>query len=280
MVFQCHQRIWKPSTLKVNRSHLRNQILPSFRTQSIAEITHQDVRCWFTGLHTKPAAANRSLSILSLIMKQAEIHGYRSPNSNPCSRLRRYSCPGRERFLTFEEIHQLGNVLESHKSHAYLPVTIIRLLLLTGCRQSEIRTLRWSEYRAGHLFLRDSKTGPRTVWLSSVARLVLDGLPRNGAWVFPANGQDSPLPVETLYRSWRIVRNEAGIPDVRLHDLRHSYASFALLKGETLLTIGRLLGHLDPATTLKYTHFADSMERTAVETVGKSLDINLCLHQR
>ena len=273
MVFQRHRRIWKPSTLKVNRSHLRNQILPSFREHSVTEITRQDIQNWFIDLHTKPAAANRSLSILSLIMHQAEIYGYRTPNSNPCARLRRYSCPGRERFLTFKEIHRLGNVLESYKSHAYLPVTIIRLLLLTGCRQSEIRTLQWSEYRAGHLFLQDSKTGPRTVWLSSAARLILDKLPRNHFWVFPASEKTSALPVETLYRCWRVVRKEAGIPDVRLHDLRHSYASFALVKGETLLTIGRLLGHRDPATTLKYTHFADSMERNAVETIGNVLDV-------
>lgn len=270
-VFRHHQRIWKPSTLKVNRSHLRNQIMPSFETRSVADITRQDVQNWFTSLYSKPAAANRSLSILSLIMHQAEIYGHRSLNSNPCSRLRRYPCPGRERFLTLEEFHRLGIVLETHEPVALLPVAIIRLLILTGCRQSEIRTLRWSEYRAGHLFLRDSKTGPRTVWLSSAARSVLNQQPRKNDWVFPSGKENAPLSVETLYRSWRVVREEAKIPGVRLHDLRHSYASFALRRGETLLTIGRLLGHRDPATTLKYTHFADTMERNAVETIGKAL---------
>lgn len=273
-VFRHHQRIWKPSTLKVNRSHLRNQILPSFRTKSVTEITRQDVQQWFTHLRAKPAAANRSLSILSLIMRQAETHGYRALNSNPCSRLRRYPCPGRERFLTFNEIYRLGSVLKTHESCFHLPITIIRLLLLTGCRQSEVRTLHWSEYREGHLYLRDSKIGPRTVWLSSTARSILDKLPRDSGWVFPANGKAAPMSVETLYRCWRIVRKEAKIPDVRLHDLRHSYASFALRKGETLLTIGRLLGHRDPSTTLKYTHFSDSMERNAVETIGKVLDVD------
>ncbi len=279
MVFRHHQRIWKPSTLKVNRSHLRNQILPAFQRQSVSEITRQDVQQWFTNLHEKPAAANRSLSILSLIMRQAEIHGYRTFNSNPCSRIRRYPCSGRERFLTFDEIHKLGNILDTHESRSPLPVTIIRLLLLTGCRQSEVRTLLWSEYREGHLFLRDSKTGPRTVWLSSSARSLLDTLPRRSRWMFPANGKTAPLSVETLYRCWRSVRNEAGISDVRLHDLRHNYASFALREGESLLTIGRLLGHLDPSTTLKYTHFSDSMERSAVETIGKALDVDQCAPQ-
>ncbi|MDE2771370.1 MAG: site-specific integrase [Bacteroidota bacterium] len=212
-------------------------------------------------------------------MRQAEIHGYREVNSNPCSRLRRYPCPGRERFLTFDEFLQLSKVLKTHESRSYHSVTIIRLLLLTGCRQSEIRTLHWSEYREGHLFLRDSKTGPRTVWLSSIARSILDNLPQKSRWVFPANDDTAPLSVETLYRCWRVVRAEAEIPEVRLHDLRHSYASFALRKGETLLTIGRLLGHRDPSTTLKYIHFCDSMERNAVETIGKTLNADRCTHQ-
>jgi len=270
-VFHYHQRIWKPSTLKVNQSHLRNQIMPSFEMRSVVEITRQDVHDWFTGLYDKPAAANRSLSIMSLIMHQAEIYGHRSSNTNPCSRLRRYPCSGRERFLTPKEFHRLNMILKTYESDAHLPVSIIRLLILTGCRQSEIRTLQWSEYRVGHLFLQDSKTGPRTVWLSSIARSILDKIPHKSDWVFPNNKDSAPLSVETLYRLWRVVREEAGIPDVRLHDLRHSYASFALRKGETLLTIGRLLGHKDPATTLKYTHFADSMERNAVETIGRAL---------
>jgi len=270
-VFKHHQRLWKPSTLKVNRSHLRNQILPSFEMIFVSDVTRQDIQNWFSRLSSKPAAANRSLSIMSLIMHQAEVFGHRPVNSNPCLRLRRYSNSGRERFLTLEEFQRLGTVLETYESDAYLPVSIIRLLILTGCRQSEIRTLHWSEYRMGHLFLRDSKTGPRTVWLSSSARSILDSfIPKNG-WIFPNDREDAPLSVETLYRTWRTVRNDSGIPEVRLHDLRHSYASFALRMGETLLTIGRLLGHQDPSTTLKYTHFDDTLERSAVEKIGKVL---------
>ena len=197
-------------------------------------------------------------------MRQAEIQGFRAINSNPCSRLRRYPCPGRERYLTFDEITQLSNVLKMHESRSYLSVTIIRLLLLTGCRQSEIRTLGWTDYREGHLFLRDSKTGPRTVWLSSTARSIIDKLPRKSGWVFPAKDNTAPLSVETLYRCWRIVRVEAELSEVRLHDLRHSYASFALRIGETILTIGRLLGHRDPSTTLKYIHFCDMIPWSAM----------------
>ena len=271
-VFRRYGRAWKPRTAKVNRSYLRNQILPWFRGRPIGDITRGEVQRWFAALHATPAAANRSLPILSVILRQAEIYGHREDDSNPCAGLRRYPERGRERFLTDDDIRRLGARLAAHEAAAPLAVSVVRLLLLTGCRQSEIRTLRWSDYREGHLFLRDSKTGPRTVWLSSAARSVLDGLPRTAEWTFPAPTGGGPMPTETLYRCWRVVRAAADLPDVRLHDLRHSYASFALRRGETVMTIGRLLGHRDPATTLRYTHLADPMVRAAAEAVGAALD--------
>ena len=104
----------------------------------------------------------------------------------PPSAIRRYRRKGRARFLSDEEIRRLSARLSAHANVRPQQVAVIRLLLLTGCRKSEILTLRWSDYREGHLFLRDSKTGPRTVWLSQPARNVLDGLDRTGQWVFPA----------------------------------------------------------------------------------------------
>ena len=267
-VFRRYGRTWKPRTAKVNRSYLRNQILPWFRGRPVDRITRSEVQRWFATLHATPAAANRSLPILSVILRQAEVYGYRSDDGNPCVGLRRYRVRGRERFLGSDDIRRIGAALAAHDATAPQAVSIVRLLLLTGCRQSEIRTLTWPEYREGHLFLRDSKTGPRTVWLSSSARAILDRLPRTAERIFPMPTGDRPVTTETLYRCWRTVRVAAGLPQVRLHDLRHSYASFALRRGETVLTIGRLLGHRDPATTLKYTHVADPMVRSAVEAVG------------
>ena len=273
-VFRRYARHWKPRTLTVNRSYLRSQIMPWFRGRPVAGITHADVQRWFDSRHRTPAAANRSLPILSVILRQAEIYGHRPEDSNPCTGLRRYRVQGRQRFLTHEELRRLGAALAGREAGAPLPAAAIRLLVLTGCRQSEVRTLRWREYRAGHLFLRDSKTGPRTVWLSSAARRVLDGLPRTSRWVFPAAAKagEAPLSTETLYGCWRALRRAADLPNVRLHDLRHTYASFALRQGETVLTTGRLLGHRDPATTLKYAHCADAAAREAVQTVGAVLD--------
>ena len=270
-VFARYGRTWKPGTIAVNRSYLRSQILPWFRDRAVAEITRTDVQRWLAALHATPAAANRSLPILSVVLRQAEIYGYRHENSNPCRGIRRYRSRARERFLTMDEAHHLGAALRARETASPVPASAVRLLLLTGCRQSEVRGLRWQDYREGHLFLHDSKTGPRTVWLSSPARALLDRMPRTSRWLFPASKGAGPLSAGTLDRFWRTLRTEAGLPDVRLHDLRHSYASFALRQGESVLTIGRLLGHRDPTTTLRYTHVADAHARDAVETVGASL---------
>ena len=239
-VFRRYSRNWKPRTLKVNLGYYRNQILPWFRGHPIAGITAEDVRRWFASLHATPVSADRSAPVLSVIMRQAEGYGYRPEGGNPCAGIKRYRRQGRERFLTADEMRRLGKVLDRHQLLDPLKTAAVRLLLLTGCRKSEILTLKWSDYRECNLYLRDSKTGPRTVWLSSHARKVLDALPRKGPWVFPGSRTDRPAH-DILY-FWHRVRKEAAIVDVRLHDLRHTYASAALAHGETVLTIGRLLG--------------------------------------
>ncbi|MDE0241380.1 MAG: tyrosine-type recombinase/integrase [bacterium] len=270
-VFRRYGRYWKPRTLKVNLGYLRKQILPWFNGRAIADITRADVREWFASLHRTPVAADRSAPVLSVIMRQAEVYGYRREGSNPCTGIKRYRRRGRERFLNADEMHRLSRVLDQHRDSHPLLASIVRILLLTGCRKSEILTLRWSEYREGHLHLADGKSGPRTVWLSSPVRRILDDLPRSGPWAFPSprgNGHQSRTVLE---RFWQTVRDDAGIADVRLHDLRHSYASVALAHGETVLTIGRLLGHNNPATTLKYTHLADATVREAAEALAPVL---------
>ena len=270
-VFRQHERVWKPRTLHVNRGYLRNQILPHFARRNIADIDSRDVRNWFASLAATPVAADRSMPILSVIMREAERMGLRPEGSNPCRGIKRYRRKGRERFLSDDEIRSLSAVLSARAERYPSQVAAVRLLLLTGCRKSEILTLRWSDYREGHLFLRDSKTGPRTVWLSAPARTILDRLPRSGRWVFPSSRTGGPRNAEWLDGFWRDARAEAGIGDVRLHDLRHTHASIALRTGATVLAIGRLLGHADPQTTLKYTHPADAMIDDAAEKVGAVL---------
>ena len=270
-VLRRYERIWKPNTLRVNRDYLKNQILPHFEGRPIAEVDAREVRSWFASLRATPVAADRSMPILSVIMREAERMGLRPEGSNPCKGIRRYRRKGRERFLSDEELRRLSAVLAKYADAFPHRVAIVRLLLLTGCRKGEVLTLRWSDYREGHLFLRDGKTGPRTVWLSAPARRVLDSLDRTGRWVFPSPRTNGPRSTASLDRVWHTVRAEAEIPDVRLHDLRHTHASIALRGGETVLAIGRMLGHADPETTLKYAHPADAMVMEAAETVGDAL---------
>ena len=271
-VFQRYARIWKAGTLRVNQVYLRRQILPWFAGRQIADITQQDIQRWFASLRATPVAADRSAPILSVILKEAELVGYRPQGSNPCRGIRRYRRKGRERFLSEEEIRRVARRLSAHHRERPLQVAAVRLLLLTGCRTSEILTLHWSDYRNGHLFLRDGKTGPRTVWLSRPARDVLENIDRAGSWVFPGQRAQRPASTAWLWIFWKQIRAEAELPDIRLHDFRHSFASFALRQGESVLVIGRLLGHSDPQTTLKYTHLADWMVREAVETVSAALE--------
>ena len=270
-VFQRYARVWKPQTLYVNWSYLHRQILPRFAGTQIADITRADVQRWFASRRATPAAADRSMPILSVIMKEAERMGYRPEGSNPCRRIRRYRRKGRERYLSDAEIGRLAARLSVYEGERPLGVAAVRLLLLTGCRKSEVLTLCWSDYREGRLFLRDGKTGPRTVWLSHAACNILDRIERTSAWVFPARGANGPASAMWLRWYWHRVRADADLSDVRLHDLRYAHATFALRQGESVLAIGRLLGHASPHTTLKCTHLADAMVREAVETVGAVL---------
>ena len=267
-VFDRYGRRWKPGTLQVNRAYLRSTILPRFAGMNIADIGRQDVQRWFASLHATPVAADRSAPILSIIMRQAEIYGYRPEGSNPCAGIRRYRRKGRERFLSEAELNRLARVLDGHEAKYPRRAAFIRLLLLTGCRKSEIATLEWSDYREGRLFLRDSKTGPRTVWLSSPARAVLDGLPREGRWVFPSPRHRAPMTSAVFDKFWSRIRKEAGVADVRLHDCRHTYASIAIMGGESVTTTARLLGHSNAQTTLKYAHLSDRSVREAAEAVA------------
>ena len=270
-VFRQYERVWKPRTLFVNRAYLRKQILPRFAGRNISQIDRREVRNWFAALAGTPAAADRSMPVLSVIMKEAEEMGLRPEGSNPCRNIRRYRRKGRDRFLSDDEIRRLSGALTAHAHESTGQVAAIRLLLLTGCRKSEVLTLRWSDYREDCLFLPDGKAGPRTVWLSRPARAILDGIDRTGAWVFPAPRSAGPRCTDWLDSFWWTIRAEVDLGDVRIHDLRHTHASIALRQGETVLAIGRLLGHADPETTLKYTHPADAMARQAAERIGDVL---------
>ena len=191
---------------------------------------------------------------------------------NPARGIRRNRRPALTRFLSREEIARLYAVLDAQtRRGSRQQADIVRLLLLTGCRRGEIIGLRWSEVHDGMLALADSKTGPRTVPLGSRARAILDRQPRGRSpFVFPSpldptrpRGPDLPF--------WYRIRREAGIEDVRLHDLRHTMASHAVMNGVPVPVVSRLLGHSNVKMTMRYAHLGDRDIEAAAERVGETI---------
>ena len=195
---------------------------------------------------------------------------------NPCRLVRRYKEEARERFLSPDEWCRLGRALrEAEADGSVWPQAIAarRLLLLTGCRRQEIVTLRWDDVdrTARELRLRQTKTGPRMVPLTPAVERVLDGIPRveGSPWVIP--GRKPATHLADLHDHWERIRDRAGLEDMRIHDIRHSYASRALAVGESLTMIGRLLGHSKVKSTARYAHLARDSEKAAAARVGGSI---------
>ena len=270
-VFERYQRVWKVGTLEVNRGYLRNQILPCFSGRPVADIDSWEVRNWFASLRATPVAADRSMPVLSVIMREAEAMGLRPEGSNPCRGIRRYRRKGRVRFLSDDEIRRLAAALSAHAERKPLQVAAVRLLLMTGCRKSEILTLRWSDYREGRLFLCDRKTGARKVPLNSQARSILERQPRDASpFVFPSP-RNPGRPYSDNLALWYRVRREADIEDVRLHDLRHTHASHAVMNGVPVPVVSRMLGHSNVCMTLRYAHLDDREIEAAAERIGRTV---------
>ncbi len=168
--FERHARYWKPATLETNRRIVREQVLPAFGHMTVDVIAVDHVCDWSASMAVRPGVANRSMPVLSVMMRMAELWGYRVHNTNPCRKTRRYKTPPKERYLTPEELARLNAVLARDEFYCSHIVAIVRLLLLTGCRFGETASLEWGWIKGQRILLPDSKSGPRTVWLSSVAR--------------------------------------------------------------------------------------------------------------
>jgi len=258
---------------------LERRLLPAFGPLRLDRIGRPHVESRFDAWSRKvPGAANMALTLLRQIMGAAVAAGH--VQHNPAQDVR--PNPGRKmtRFLSAEEIAGLHRTLDrlvEERPSRRAQADIIRLLLLTGCRKSEILTLRWSEVDGGTLRLAEAKTGPRTVWLSEAARAIIARQPRTAsAFVFPSP-RDPAGPQSRNLGLWRRARREAGIEDVRLHDLRHTVASQAVSQGVPLPTVARMLGHARPTMTLRYAHVGDHEVEAAAERVGKSIKAAMAL---
>ena len=249
---------------------LDRHLLPAFGALRLDHIGRPTVERWFDAVSRKaPGAANMTLAVLRKIMTAAKAAGH--VGTDPVAGVRPNPRRKMTRFLSAEEIGRLHRTLDRlvEKRPSCLPqADIIRLLLLTGCRKSEIVTLRWSEVDGDVLRLAEAKTGPRTVWLSEAAQAVIARQPRNGStWVFPSP-KDPERPQSRNLGFWRRARREAGIEGVRLHDLRHTVASQAVARGVPLPTVAKMLGHTQPAMTLRYAHVGDHEVEQAAKRVG------------
>ena len=264
---------YKPSTRRGTGAALVRELLPAFGSTPLDRITRNQVLRWYDPYsRTAPGGANHALKVLRQILNFAIACGH--IDTNPARSVKLNRTPALTRFLSRDEIRRLHEVLEARsrtRRGARQQADIIRLLLLTGCRKREILMLRWSEVAGDGLALADSKTGPRTVLLNAKARRIIERQTRGeSAFVFPSprnanrpRGPELPL--------WYSVRREAGIEDARLHDLRHSFASHAVMNGIPVPVVSRLLGHSDVKMTLRYAHLADKEIEAAAQRVGAAL---------
>ena len=199
-----------------------------------------------------------------------------SAATNPCRGIDRYKENKRERFLSAAELSRLGEALrEAEEQQALTPYAIaaIRLLLLTGARKSEILSLRWDCVDLDNRLLRlpRSKTGPKSIYLTTAAAEILKLLPRVKGNPFVIVGEKPGAHLVNLQKPWDRIRARAGLDDVRLHDLRHSYASVGATSGLSLLFVGKLLGHTQASTTQRYAHLAEDPVRQAGEQISEAI---------
>ena len=249
---------------------------PFFGNQRVRTVTRADVAQFHGSLSHIPYQANRSLSVLAKMMSLSEVWGLRDPHSNPCLRIERYPERKRERFLSAAEITALGKVLleaEAKGTETLYVTAAFRLLLLTGCRLGEIQRLRWEFVRIeeGELRLPDSKTGAKTIYLGEAAVDVLTKLPRTEENPFVIAGALPSSHITDLQHPWRRIRKAAGLDAVRIHDLRHTFASGGVAAGENLPMIGKLLGHTQVQTTARYAHLASAPVKRAADKIARQI---------
>lgn len=239
-------------------------------------ITRADVMRLHTRMAKTAALANYAVSVLSKIMSWAEDEALRPLQSNPCFRLKKYRENSRQRYLSQEEYARLGPVLarteQIDTENVYI-VAAIRLLLLTGARVGEILSLQWSfvDRERRMLMLPDSKTGQKVIRLNQQAIDLLATIPKAEDNPYVIVGRRPGEHLVNLQKPWRRIRKEAGLDDVRLHDLRHSYASVGAAQRGSLPMIGRLLGHNHTRTTARYAHLAADPVDELNAGIGKTI---------
>ena len=289
----------KGRTHRTYEALLQKHLLPVFGSSRMADIRRVDVARMHSRMSDAPGAANRAVALLSAIWNWAARRDETPFEDNPARGIERNREARKEPFLTSDEFSRLGAALAEGESvglpysvdelkpgakHARkaenrrvrldpFAVAAIRLLILTGARLREILDAQWSQVdlERGILFLADSKTGKKPIYLSAAAQAVLASLPRIEGNPHIIAGAKDGAPRADLKKPWAAVKRAAGLEGVRLHDLRHSFASVGAGASMGLPIIGKLLGHSQAATTARYAHLDADPLRRAVDTIGATI---------
>jgi len=258
----------KPKSVEDDTRYIDKDIKPRLGSKSLSEIRSKDIVKIHSSLADTPIKANRLLALLSKIFNLSEEWEYRDANTNPTQHIRKYKETPRERFLNQDEIVNLEKVLvdaERKNEVSQSVIHALRVLLMTGARLQEVLTMKWEyfDFEEGKINLPDSKSGKKTIWLSDKARDYIDAIPhkRGNPFVFP--GQRTGSRLVNLQKPWRKLRAIADIEDVRIHDLRHTYASLAVSQNLSLPIVGKLLGHKSTKSTERYAHLYDEVMKEA-----------------
>ena len=312
----------RPRTAQSYRDLADRLIVPAIGKDRVADLTRTDIAKLHHLHKATPYQANRMLAVLSKMLNWAEQRGYRDEGTNPCRHVEKFREQKRERFLSENELAVLGEVLadgeRTGRENPYV-VAALRLLIFTGARMGEILSLRWDHVDTDKamLFLPESKTGQKAIWLSAPALETFANIPRMDRNPYVICGDKPERPLVNLEKAWRRIRERAtvrtwqqsedkkvsglvaglnetlgrepkhgeclaaaekakvelpvGLTDVRIHDLRHSFASVAASGGLSLPMIGKLLGHTQAATTARYAHLAADPVRAANEAIGQKI---------
>lgn len=267
--------VYSPATLASCRVYLDTQLRPAFGKRPVLRLTSPEIAQWFHSYsRTRPGGANQALGILVTMLnfaRSAKLIPQNTPN--PCAPIRKNLRRARGRLLTSPQITALGKALTSCPVQHQEAAAAIRLILLTGCRSGEILRLRWSEVLPDRLRLATTKTGPREVLLSSPAIRLLAKRKKSAVspFVFPSSRLPN-TPIGKIDHQWSVIRWRAGLPeDIRLHDLRHTYASHAIMQGQSLTIAGKLLGHANPSSTERYAHLDGQYLAAAAERIASTL---------
>ncbi|MBV9569766.1 MAG: site-specific integrase [Alphaproteobacteria bacterium] len=295
----------RESTRKLYEMYWRVHILPAIGSKRARHVTYSDV----AGLHQKigqksPPTANRVLVALACFFDWARRIGERPAGENPARDIEKFQEEPRERFLTSEELGRLGaaiheaetiglpwepdpnkKVKHCQKNHRTkidsLSAAALRLILFSGARHREILHAKRAELdrQRGFLNLARSKTGKKTIVLNALALAVIDTIPDTGPYLFPGTEKPQcskkdkwePKPRTSLKRAWTAIRKRAGLEDVRIHDLRHTFASVGVAENLGLPVVGKLLGHANLVSTARYAHLEADPARRASNAIGQSI---------